>query len=298
MNARRLLLGAFLIALAGCDYIVVPEEEIDQTFGENHGWTAVATNVGPGDDGVLRIELSIRNETGSWSAMHALQASLSGGASVSCDSEHVGTGGHRLAPGMRMRGYVGGTNAEPVVELIRVECAGAEATAGARLSLDYSYVVGEYNYYDPDARRASGNLQVELDEIATGLTYPIAESFDGLVQPRDVEITALNDVVLTLADVRRVDEGLELSWHAANPGEYPTYVHIGEPPLIGADGILYGFYESPDLTSVPEVPPGGAADWTTVVDVPTDGSGWFVLASVESKKQRLFVNYAIDLSDA
>jgi hypothetical protein len=184
------------------------------------------------------------------------------------------------------------------VELIRVECAGAEATPGTRLSLDYSYVVGEYNYYDPDARRASGNLQVDLDEVASGLTYPIAESFEGLVQPRDVAITALNDVVLTLADVRPVDGGLELSWHAANPGEYPTFVHIGEPPLIGSEGILYGFYRSPDLTSVPAAPPGGAADWTTVTTMPANGEGWFVLVSVESKKQRLFVNYAIQLIDA
>jgi hypothetical protein len=299
VNAKRVLLGgALAIALAGCDYIVVPEEEIDQTFGENHGWTGVATSVAPGENGDLRIELTIRNETGSWSAMHASQASLSGGASASCATVHVGTGGHRLAPGMHMRGYVGGTKAEPAVELIRVECAGAEPAPGTRLSVDYSYVVGEYNYYDPDARRASGNLQVELDEIAAGLAYPIAESFEGLVQPRDVAITALNDVVLTLADARPVDDGLELSWHAANPGEYPTFVHIGEPPLIGADGILYGFYQSPDLTSVPAAPPGGAADWTTVTTVPADGAGWFVLVSVESKKQRLFVNYAIDLSDA
>ena len=73
-------------------------------------------------------------------------------------------------------------------------------------------------------------------------------------------------------------------------------MHIGNPPVIGADGILYGFYESPDLATVPVTPPGAGADWTTEVAVPSDGSGFYILLSVESKKQRLFVHYAIDVT--
>jgi hypothetical protein len=82
-----------------------------------------------------------------------------------------------------------------------------------------------------------------------------------------------NDVKLTLAGVERTDTGLTFDWHTQNPGEYPSYVHIGVPPVLGADGILYGFYESPDLESVPVTPPGAGADWTTQVTVPSDGSG-------------------------
>ncbi len=81
------------------------------------------------------------------------------------------------------------------------------------------------------------------------------------------------------------------------PGEYPSYVHIGNPPVIGADGILYGFYETPDIVSVPITPAGDKAEWTTDVAIPKDVKGFCIMLSVESKKQRLFVNYAIDVTD-
>ena len=74
-------------------------------------------------------------------------------------------------------------------------------------------------------------------------------------------------------------------------------MHIGVPPVIGSDGIVYGFYESPDLASVPITPPAGTAEWTTNTAVPTDVVGLYILLSVESKKQRLFVNYLIDITD-
>lgn len=41
---------------------------------------------------------------------------------------------------------------------------------------------------------------------------------------------------------------------------YFTYVHIGDPPVIGEDGILYGFYETPDIVSVPVAPAGDKAE--------------------------------------
>jgi hypothetical protein len=81
------------------------------------------------------------------------------------------------------------------------------------------------------------------------------------------------------------------------PRRIPAYVHIGTPPVIGADGILYGRYETPDLESVPITPAGGTAEWTTKVAVPKDVKGLYILLSVESGKQRLYANYTIDVTD-
>jgi hypothetical protein len=305
MRRTRRLAGVLAAAwiVTACEYVVMPPD--DRPGGgegaEARGWSAVATAIEPGGDGT-QIDLTIRNDTGDWSAMHAIEDSAvltSGdGGSMACDASFVGTGGHRLAPGMQMRGYVAGPKSEPTVELIRVECPGAAPSAGARLAFDYAYATGEYNYYDPDASTAQGTLEIELDQVATDLSYPVAEPIDGLIQPPTVEITAINDVQLTMAGVERSDTGLAFEWETSNPGEYPSYVHIGLPPVIGADGILYGVYESPDLESVPVTPAGETAEWATETAVPADVDGLYVLLSVESKKQRLFVNYAIDITDS
>jgi hypothetical protein len=74
-------------------------------------------------------------------------------------------------------------------------------------------------------------------------------------------------------------------------------VHIGNPPVIGEDGIIYGFYKTPDIISVPITPAGGTAEWTTQVAVPPDVQGFYILLSVETGKARLFANYAIDITD-
>ena len=214
---------AVLVAssLIGCEYVVVPPDEGGGAATSSKGWSGIATAVGPSDDGGLRVELTIRNETGDWSAMEAdasKPATLTAdGKSTSCSTVVVGTGGHRLAPGLQMRGFVAGTKAKPTTELIHVECPGADATPGSKLAIDYQYVTGEYNYYDPDANEASGRLEVDLDKVATDLTYPIAEPVEGLVQPRDVQITGLNDVVLSLTGAKRTEEGLELAWRTSNP---------------------------------------------------------------------------------
>jgi hypothetical protein len=109
-------------------------------------------------------------------------------------------------------------------------------------------------------------------------------------------MTALNNCALTLLEAVRTDAGLQFTWQTSNPGEYPSYVHIGIPPVIGTDGIIYGLYESPDIASVPITPPGGTAEWTTEVVVPSDVTGLYILLSVETGKQRLFANYATDIS--
>lgn len=296
-----LILIAQSLFILACVYVVLPEELDAPASIASKGWSAVATNISQSEAGALRIELTLRNETGDWSAMKAVEGEsavlTSGGIVTPCDTVFVGTGGHRLAPGFQIRGYTGGTKAAPETQLIYVECAGAEATSGAALSIDYSYVTGQYNYYEPDNNKVDGKLEINLDQVMPDLTYPVAESVEGLVQPPDAEFVGLNKVVLTLTGIQRTDDGLQFSWHTLNPGNYPSYVHIGTPPVIGTDGILYGFYETPDIVSVPITPANDKAEWTTVVVVPEDVTGFYILLSVESGKARLFENYAVDITD-
>jgi hypothetical protein len=140
-------------------------------------------------------------------------------------------------------------------------------------------------------------MEVDLDQIATDLAYPIAKPVEGLIQAPDTEITALNSVVLTLTGMERDAERFQFSWQTSNPGEYPTYVHMGNPPVIDQDGILYGYYETPDIVSVPITPAGDKASWTTTVAVPQDVRGLYIMLNVESKKPRLFVNDTVDISN-
>jgi hypothetical protein len=302
MRTQKMLISVLACALllSGCAYIVTPEPEGRPASATTKGWGGAVTNVGKSDAGDLRIDITIRNDTGEWSAMQAADKPAvlkAGGKTTSCDTVSVGTGGHRLAPGFQMRGFTGGTQAEPVIQPISVECKGAEAVPGAELSLDYSYVTGEYNYYDQQANKAGGTMKLSLDEIVQDLRYPVASEVEGLIQQPGATINAINDTALTLTDVARTDKGMQFKWQTSNPGEYPTYVHIGNPPVIGADGVIYGLYQSPDLASVPVTGAGKTAEWTTEVAVPNDVAGLYMLLSVESKKQRLFTNYAVDLTD-
>jgi hypothetical protein len=305
MSVKKALIPALactLLLSACCPYIVLPEEEELSGSLASEGWSAVATNVGQSDAGDLHVDIALRNETADWSAMQAAAdkpAVLTDGDGkvTNCDVVFVGTGGHRLAPGFQMRGFIAGTKAEPKIQPIYVECKGAEASPGSRLSIDYSYVTGEYNYYYPEESKVDSTLEVDLDQFATDLKYPIAEPVEGLIQQPGTEIVAINEVILTLTGVERTDNGLQFKWQTSNPGEYPSYVHVGNPPVIGDDGILYGFYETPDIVSVPVTPAGGTAEWATEVTVPNDVKGLYIMLSVESKKQRLFVNYAVDVTD-
>jgi hypothetical protein len=296
-----ILVLACTLLLAGCAYIVTPEPEGTPASATTKGWSGAVTDVSKSDAGDLRLGVAIENETGDWSAMQAAADKpavlTSGGKTTNCDTVVVGTGGHRLAPGFRMRGFTGGTKTEPKIQPIYVECKGAEAAPGSKLSFDYIYVTGEYNYYDQQANKSSATMVLNLDDVAQDLKYPVAAPMEGLIQKPGAAITAINDTVLTLTGAARTDKGMEFNWQTSNPGEYPTYVHIGNPPVLGSDGILYGFYESPDLASVPVTGAGKTAEWTTQVAVPKDVAGLYMLLSVESKKQRLFVNYAVDLTD-
>jgi hypothetical protein len=306
MRMRKAFVPIFIvyaIVSLACVYIVLPEgyATSGETSKGSIGWSAVATNIGKSESGDLHIDISIRNETGDWSAMDAVDDKpallTTTGKSINCDTIFVSTGGHRLAPGFQMRGYTAGTKTEPVTQFIYVECAGAEAVSGSTLTIPYTYVTGQYNYYEQDKNKVESNLKINLDEVMPNLEYPVAESIEGLIQQPDIEIIAINKVTLTLTGVQRTDSALEFAWKTSNPGEYPTYVHIGNPPVIGADGVLYGFYQTPDIISVPITPAGGTAEWTTEVTVPPDVKGFYILLSVETGKARLFANYAIDITD-
>jgi hypothetical protein len=82
---------------------------------------------------------------------------VSNGKNSPCDSVFVSTGGHRLAPGFQMRGFTAGTKTQPVTQLIYVECAGVEVTAGSKLTIPYFYVTGQYNYYEQDKNQVEDN---------------------------------------------------------------------------------------------------------------------------------------------
>ncbi len=132
-----------------------------------------------------------------------------------------------------------GKPAEPEIQLIYVEYEGIEEiTPGSRLSMDVSYVTGELNYFYQDVGEVNQKLEIDLDQVAGDLTYPITEPIEGLIKEPDSQIEAINDNTITLANVSRTDAGLEFTWRNFNPSEYPLKVHIGEPPVIGEDGII------------------------------------------------------------
>jgi len=306
MGTKKALIPALLCVLltSACAYIVTPVPDVTPTSasasGASTGWSAMVTNVGKSDAGDLHIDITLRNETGAWSAMQTAAnkpavLTASGGKTTNCDTVFVGTGGHRLAPGFQMRGYTGGTKAEPKTQLLYVECKGAAAAPGSKLSVEYSYVTGEFNYYVP-TNPISAKMELNLDKVVKDVKYPIA-LVEGLIEKPGANIDAINKCTLTLTDVKRTATGLEFAWQTNNPGEYPTYVHIGIPPVIGTDGIIYGFYESPNLADTPIDLPGQKAEWTTAVAVPKDVTGLYILLSVESKQQKLFVSHVIDITD-
>jgi hypothetical protein len=303
-----LVAALLVLMLAGLGYVVVPACETgDHGWGcESEatlakGWIARATNVTTSATGDVRIDLAILNETGDWSAMQAVPARpavlrASNGQPSNCDTVFVGTGGHYLAPGFQIRGYTSGTEAQPKTQLIYVECKGGAASPGSTLAIDVTYVMGQYNYYDKTANTASAELEVKLDEAATDLTYPIVTPVEGLIHGSTDKIIGLNEVALSLVDVKRNSEGLEFAWQAFNPSDYPSALHVGPPAVIGADGILYGPYTDPGSVSAPLTSPGKTTEWTTTVQAPAEAKGLYILVSVETGT-RLFTNYVMDATD-
>ncbi len=308
MTVRKILIPALLAYVLfsfACVYVVLPEglETPEAVEGsESKVWNAVVTKVGQSDTGDLHVDITIRNDTGDWSTMQAVPdrpavLTLGDGSTVNCDTVFISTGGHRLAPGFQMRGYTGGKKDDLQTQLLYVECKGASAETGSSLSIDYLSFGGDLDDYDPELNKAEGILQLNLDEVVTDLTYPVASPVEGLVQKTDISVTALSDNVITLLDVQRTDTGFQFNWQNFNPTKFPLKTHIGTPPVIGSDGILYGFYESLDIVPIPITPANENMQWSTEVAVPKDVTGFYILLGVESKKPRTYVFYVVDISD-
>jgi hypothetical protein len=163
--------------------------------------------------------------------------------------------------------------------------------------IDYVSFSGILDDYDPEANKTEGLLELNLDEVVTDLTYPVAAPVDGLIQEAGQSIIGLSDNEVTLLDVQRTDAGFQFTWQNLNPTKFPLKTHIGTPPVIGSDGIIYGLYETLDIVPIPITPANEKVEWTTEVEVPGDVKGFYILLSVESKKPRTYVNYALDITD-
>ncbi|HSL44183.1 MAG TPA: hypothetical protein VK897_12175 [Anaerolineales bacterium] len=306
MNRRNILVGILLVCtllFSACKYIVLPEdlEEFDDG-AQSKFWNAFVTKMGQSEAGDLHVDITIRNDTGDWSAMHAVEdqpavLTSSDGKTTNCETVFVGTGGHRLAPGFQARGFTTGEKGDLKTQMLYVECKGVTASAGARLSISYVSFSGILDDYEPEANKTEGVLELNLDEVTTDLTYPIGPQVDGLVQESGVSITGLSDNVVTLVGVDRTDAGFVFTWENFNPTKFPLKTHIGIPPVIGSDGIIYGLYETLDIAPLPITPPNQKVEWTTEVSVPQDVKNLYILLSVESKKPRTYVNYALDIPD-
>ena len=308
MNFKKIQILALLACsffTFACVYIVIPEglEAPEVVEGSEFKiWNAVVTNVGKSDAGDLHIDITIRNDTGDWSTMHAVAdkpavLTTSDGKTANCDTVFVGTGGHRLAPGFQMRGYTIGKEGELETQLIYVECKGATVAPGSKLSLDYVSFNGELYDYEPEANKVEGTLELNLDEVVTDVVYPIAVPVEGLIQDTGISVTALSDNVVNLLDVQRTDTGFLFNWQNFNPTKFPLKTHIGTPPVIGSDGVLYGLYESLDIVPIPLTLANEKMEWSTEVAVPQDVNGFYILLGVESKSQRKYVFYVVDISD-
>jgi hypothetical protein len=302
MTARKLLIvvGAIALLATGCDYIVLPPTGQSQAPDSTKGWTASVTGTAAGESGGVRIELAIRNDTGYWSAMEVAGGSVSlktaSGTTARCGTVFMSSGGHRIAPGFQLRGYTAGTKAEPKVQLLYAECSGVQDAAGATLSADYTYVLGDYDFY-VKSKSYSAHLTAKVEAASPALTYPIGMEVDKLVEKAGEPIEGVNKCTVTLTDVARTTTGLELTWKTQNPTEYPVFLHIGVPPVIGSDGVIYGIYQSPHLADTPITLAGQSAQWKTSQVVPASVKGLYVLISVESRKQKMFVSHVIDITD-
>lgn len=288
-----------------CAYIVVPQDIVipeKKDDSKDKNWSAVATNISNTATGDLHVDITIINNTADWSKLQALPDTpalllTKDGKSTDCDVVQVSTGGHRLAPGFQMRGYVARIDGNLQTQLLNVECKNASVATGSILSIKYASFAGILDDYDPEANKSEGVLEIDLDEIFSDLTYPISTPIEGLVQPMDVSLTGLSENVVTLLDAKRTDSGLQFIWQNFNPTKFALKTHIGIPPVIGADGIIYGEYEILDMASVPITPANEKIEWTTEVSVPAEINGFYILLSLESKKPRTYVNYVLEIKD-
>jgi len=301
---KKVLIPIVLCALLSlaCRYIVVPADLLATPASvASKGWSGVVTNVGNTDGGNLHIDLAIRNDTLAWSAMQADEnrpaiLATSDGKRSNCNTVFVATGETSLAPGFQMRGYTSGTKNATKVQLLYVECEGIVASPGSKLSIQYSYVTGAYDLHVPSVS-VNETMVLDLDQVVTDMKYPVATPIANLIEKIGDKINAINNFTLTLTDAIRTDTGLELHWQDYNPSDYANYVHIGTPPVIGFDGIIYGLYEDPSIADATITLPKTTAEWTTTVVVPNEVTNLYVFVSVETRQSKYFVGHVIDITD-
>ena len=147
-----------------------------------------------------------------------------------------------------------------------------QITTGAKLAIEYKYITGAYDLHIPSVP-INETMILDLDQVAKDIQYPVTAPMTGLVEKIGDKVSAINSFALILTDVKRTDTGLELFWQAENPSDYPNYVHIGTPPVVGADGVIYGLYEDPSIAEATIALPHDKAEWTTTVKVPNDVTG-------------------------
>jgi hypothetical protein len=307
MRTRTILalVGVLGLAAAGCDYIVPPPSFGTPTLEVNTttGWSGTVIGVSE-NGGAVHVDLAIENKTGDWSAMDVGYTKASvvdgSGKSTDCSKVFIGTSvfvadaGWYLPDGFTMKGYT--TDATGTVQMLYAECAGVGKASAKKLHIDYRYITGAFNYYTPSTYYNT-SMDLDLSKVKADVKFPVAETSAGVIQKADVTITGINNCTVKLADIKRTDTGFTFSWESSNPTDYPAYVHIGKPPVIGNDGILYGFYQSPHLALAPITPSKDKATWTTTATVPADGKGFYLLVPVETKQQKYFVDHVLDISD-
>lgn len=304
MSSKKplLLLSLCLLFCFACAYIVVPADLLaTPTTQAVMGWAGTVTGFEVAESNGTRIFITLRNDTNDWSEMSAVADKpavlvTSDGVKTACPVVEIGTGRHRLAPGFQMRGYTGGTKKEPITQLLFVECPVAEITSGSTLTFDYEYVVGPYDLHIPSII-VSDEMVFNLDLVTSDLVYPVVDPTKVVVNKIGDPIKAINNFSIILTDVQRTADGLELFWTAQNPSDYPNRVHIGIPPVIGSDGILYGYYEDPSIAESTIALPKDEGNWTTLVKVPNDVTGLFVMPSVETRQSKYFISHLIDITD-
>jgi hypothetical protein len=268
-------------------------------------WSLIPINLteSPADGGgtVLHVDFAARNDSGDWSSMAAAdpedrsaKLTTKDGKEYSCDTIQVSSGGHYLPPGFQMQGYMSKRDG---IKTLFVECNVAESSPGGSLTIPYTIVTGEYDYYEKGENVFESQLTVDLEQSPPTLAYPV-DSSKVESQAITEEIVALNKTTLSNTGVNRAGDEISFQWKVTNPGEYGTKVHIGRPPVLGSDGIVYGARVSPDIVDVPTAgPDGGTSEFETQVEVPSDVENLYLLLSVEQKRERLFSNYLIDLTE-
>jgi hypothetical protein len=297
------ILATVLITAASCRGfrrpmgLPTPTPGAESSDAVGKGWSLIPLAVTKTAAGDLRVELAARNDTGDWSSMVATgepaELMAKDGTKSPCSTVQVGTGGHYLPPGFQFRGY---SLKDDKTQPLFVECKGVEAAAGQQLNVPYSFVPGEYDYYAQEKGKTQAYVIVDLDLASPSLTYPVAESSAVKSQAITEPIPTLNKTTLQNTKIARTADAITMNWKVANPGEYDTKVHIGNPPVLGSDGIIHGVRVSPDIVDQPFSPPKGEVEFETKVAVPGDVTGLYLLLPVEQSRERLFANYLIDLT--